>query len=873
MNLLLLLLIVATQPLAPIESRHPDAVEVFHCGFEEAMDKDANFWPDGWTRKKGPNFPAYLPIKIVEAETPEGHYALRIGLNGNAGCVSTPPIEVGSLFSYVLEGTIRTEGLKHDRAFISLSLRDGQGKVLETFVSEQIESAAEGKKIRLGPLVATSEQVRSAVISLHLEPIGDMSDLRGCALFDDIWLGRLPRMSLTTNRADNVYMVGAPIEIQCKVSGIFERNPLMRCEVVDVDGQPVGEPFIRRMENKPSAALAPRDKLLSTAAAEQDKGFVDSLRWKPVITEPGFYRAHVVLEGSTEKVLERQLTLAVIEPRRVAVRGEFGWTLGTGDRPLPYSVLVQLLPQMGLSWAKFPVWLSAKRVEKLDELVDFAERLSLQGVESVGILADPPEEVRPHFGDTPTLTAAAIFSTDPEIWYTSLEPATTRLSLQMHWWQLGHDDDLSFLRDPQLAKRVGRVKKQLEQFGQTAHIGLPWRVLNELPDDRRPPWDFFNLGAEPSLTQDELAAYLPAIDPQKGSRWIALEPLPRDDYALKDRASDLVHRMVAAKQQGANAIFVPNPFNDRTGLMNEDGTPGELLLPWRTTANALSGAKYLGSVILPEGSNNQVFSRDGEIVMVIWNSRPVEERVFLGENIRQLDLWGRGVKPREDEHNHVISVGTLPSFLVGLSEPIVRWNMEFAFEKSQLPSIFGTSHSNAVRIKNFFPQGAAGQVRLNTPEVWKTLPRVIGFKLAAGEELHEPFTIQLPVDATNGHNAIRVDFQITADRDYQFSVYRDLEVGLGDVVIEMSSHLNAQGELEVEQFFTNKTDQLVSFKCSLYAPDRRRLVSQVTRLGPHRDTKRYRFPNGKELIGKTISLRAEEIGGERTFNYRFIAKE
>ena len=75
------------------------------------------------------------------------------------------------------------------------------------------------------------------------------------------------------------------------------------------------------------------------------------------------------------------------------------------------------------------------------------------------------------------------------------------------------------------------------------------------------------------------------------------------------------------------------------------------------------------------------------------------------------------------------------------------------------------------------------------------------------------------------------------------------------------------------QFFTNDTQELLSFKCSVYAPDRRRLVSQVTRLGPQRDTKRYRFPNGKQLIGKTISLRAEEIGGERTFNDRFIAKE
>src|SRR5262245_53447228 len=115
---LLPLLIVAATPAAPIDPRHPDAVEIFHCGFEEKSDRDLDGWPDKWTRKRGPNYPGYLPIKIVESATPEGQFALRIGLNGGAAMVSTPPIEVDSAFSYVLEACLRTEGLKHDRAII-----------------------------------------------------------------------------------------------------------------------------------------------------------------------------------------------------------------------------------------------------------------------------------------------------------------------------------------------------------------------------------------------------------------------------------------------------------------------------------------------------------------------------------------------------------------------------------------------------------------------------------------------------------------------------------------------------------------------------------------------------------------------------------
>ena len=93
--------------------------------------------------------------------------------------------------------------------------------------------------------------------------------------------------------------------------------------------------------------------------------------------------------------------------------------------------------------------------------------------------------------------------------------------------------------------------------------------------------------------------------------------------------------MLAAKTGGADAIFVPNPFDDQQGLMKADGSPGALLLPWRSTALALSGAEYLGSIVLPEGSHNAVFVRDDTAVMVVWHERPTRERLYLGEKSRK----------------------------------------------------------------------------------------------------------------------------------------------------------------------------------------------------------------------------------------------
>ncbi len=885
MSLLLSLLIVAALPRAPIDSRQPDAVEVFHSGFEETADGDVDGWPDGWMRQRGPHYPAYLPVRIVATEAPEGHYALRIGLNGGAASISTPPIEVSSVFSYVLEGYIKTDGLKNDRAYISLTFQDGREQSLQTLTSERVRHSDGWKKIRLGPFTASSDKVHSATIGLHLEPSGDMADLQGEAWFDDVWLARLPHMALQTNQPSNIYEDGSRIDIHCKVSGIFERNPVMKCELLDALGKPVGTPVFERLQSEHDPAADNPEMLRLSESTETDKGFVGSMHWKPVIQQPGFYRARVTLEGNSGKIVERHLTLAVIAPRAQAPRGEFGWTLPRGDQPLSYSVLAQLLPRMGLNWVKLPIWLDENDVVRLDELVNFAERLAMQRIETVGLLMDPPASVRPRFGDSAHLTAAAIFSAEPELWYKSLEPITTRLSLQVHWWQLGGDDDTSFSGDPHLSQRVASVKKQLEQFGQTAHLGFAWRMLNEPPRSAHPAWDFLSLTAQPPLTEQELSQYLPTLTqetkpsrgkasrPSKVAPWIELAPLPRAAYALPDRISDLVHRMVAAKRFGAAGIFIPQPFDAEQGLMNEDGTPGELLVPWRTAALALAGSEYLGSITLPQGSQNHLFLRDGEIVMVVWNSTPVQEDMFLGEHARQIDVWGKVISETGSSGATQFAVGPIPSFITGASEPIVRWNMAVAFEKTQLPSIFGTPHENHLVVKNFFPQGTAVQVRMHTPEAWQTSPRVMNLKLAADEQVREPLTIRLPVDATNGRYPIKIDFNVTADRDYQFSVYRELDVGLGDVVIEMSSHLNAQGDLEVEQIVTNKTDALLSFKCSLYAPDRRRLVSQITRLGQQRDIKRYRLPDGKSLIGKTISLRAEEVGGERTFNFRFVAKE
>jgi hypothetical protein len=602
-------------------------------------------------------------------------------------------------------------------------------------------------------------------------------------------------------------------------------------------------------------------------------GYAGQVRWEPEreadgVLDFGFYGVRVTMHSPSGIVHERRISLAVIRELQ-HVSGEFGWTLPRGDSPLPLDALTELLPHVGINWLKFPVWYGPEDDGRGDELMRFVERLSSARIELIGMLDRPPPEAN---GQQNT-SAASLFSDAASESFTLLDPVLTRLSLKIHWWQLGGDQDTSFVGYPNLPETLQAVRERLFRFGQEVQLGLGWQWPTEMPQGEALPWEFVTLSAYPPLASAELGDYLDGTNSRHAKRWVLIEPLPRDAFPLTTRATDLVEQMMTAKIHQADAVFLPDPFSTQRGLMNDDGTPGELLLPWRTTSLMIGGSQYLGSIRMPQGSRNHIFVRGEHAVMIVWNEKPVEEILYLGGQVQQYDIWGQRTTPGEDEHRQIIPVGRVPTFVTGVSVPVTQWRLAVEFEQTQLPSVFGKPHRNQLTIKNFFNQGAGGKIVLQLPKVWRVDPDWMHLNMAAGETLYKPFEITLPFDASTGRQTVRIDFEIEVDRPYKFSVYRELEIGLGDVVIELSSWLDENENLVVEQRMTNHSSELVDFKCLLYAPGRRRQRNQVFRLGQGQDVKLYHFPGGRELVDQSLYLRAEEIGGQRVLNYRFTAQE
>ncbi len=664
----------------PPPARPAEAIELFHCDFSHDWDKNFDNWPDRWTRERSVAYPHYLPIKLVEDQSPVGDRALRIELNGGAAAVHSPTVRVDAMYTYVVEGYARTENLKHDEAHISVTFLDAKDQPLETIASTPIRRTARWTKLRIGPVSVPSAKAQRATITLHVGPRGEKADLTGAALFADVWLGRLPRMTLAADRHSHLYYVGETPEITCTASGFPLDQPPVTFELFDLEGKLVdrAEQKLVILSAEPTAGLfeeaEPTEPALAERTAEAPQStiapdttdstpqevFAGSAAWKPTFREAGFYRIRVEMPGKTGVANHREISLAIIHKISPRAEGEFGWSLPDGDKPLTLVELAEVLGQSGCNWCKFPLWNESYSSDREEQLVWFAERLGLRKIEMIGLLIAPPSKAVDDDEEAQSQQAAGVFSLPMETWYPSLEPIMTRLSLKVRWWQLGTDQDQSWVGYPQLAKKIALLKKQLTRYGQRIHLGMGWSWLKETPRDK-PTWDFLVFSASPPLTWEEQLAYLRATEVKGCSRWVVLEPLDKESYSTETRATDLVMRMLAAKMERVEAVFVPQAFDDRTGLMNSDGTVGELFVPWRTAAHTLAGAESVGSLNLPGSCNNQIFARGDELVMALWSDQPTKLRLYVGSEARTIDIWGREKPLPEQGGQQMIAVDRAPA--------------------------------------------------------------------------------------------------------------------------------------------------------------------------------------------------------------------
>ncbi|MEJ5341071.1 MAG: hypothetical protein WHT09_05840 [Thermogutta sp.] len=844
----------------------PDLSIVYRCNFDESHDQNYDLFPDYWTRAYGPRYPLYVKAEIVPVASPDSPRSLWGYLDGGSLALSTPPISITQLFSYQAQVWVRTRNVQSDRIFLEVTLLDSNDKPLRLLSSRQLGETAEWTLLSVGPFDVDDPLVAKAVLTLHVEA-GVRADVGAEVWFGTVSLRRLPMLRVTLDRPNGLYLLPQQPCVNCVVSGVPSPAPLLQIRVMNAEQQEVLQEKIS-LESQPAFS---EEEIPPEPALRGITLYKGSAQRTLPLDQPGYYRIRVHLAQDSNSSRDAELAFVIMRPPEGNDLSPFGWSLPLGVLPPGPDRLRELLHHAAVGYVKFPVWCDDNTDKRtLQETSHFLEHLASHGVQIVGLLT-PPDSVREKI--SPHATTLDVLSSDPKIWQPSLEFTFARVATLVRYWQLGEDDGEPLPSPARIQQVLDQAQKALGNVVAEIRLGIPWNWLRPFPPIRLA---FVHLTGEPSLTAEELESFLQAIpkDPAPPQIFLTLRPLDDREYSLRDRVRDLVLRMAATREGAVLAAFHPDPFDPHTGLCTATGTPTELYLPWRTTANALASAQPIGSVLLPGGSTNRIFSIDQQRgVMVLWADRPAREVLYLGSEITAFDAWGKEVPVENTPQGQAILVGDWPLFVYGVSVPIARWRQRVTLATTRLPSVYGVPYRNQLRFQNTFPEPVSGEAFIATPPNWHVSPRHFTFQLQPGETLEREVFFTLPFDAETGPQPVRVDFRAQGESGYRFSSYHFVEVGLGDVYIEVSTRLDESGDLVVQQVFVNETEYPVSFRCELFAPDRRRQFMLIREQGPGRTVHQYRFPRGKDLIGKTLWLRAEEIGGSRTLNYRITAAE
>ncbi len=177
-------------------------------------------------------------------------------------------------------------------------------------------------------------------------------------------------------------------------------------------------------------------------------------------------------------------------------------------------------------------------------------------------------------------------------------------------------------------------------------------------------------------------------------------------------------------------------MDSESGIFNPDGSVGELFLPWRLLNQNLATASYLGSINMPGGSTNFIFADGQSGFMIMWNDRTAVEQLYLGDQIKATDLWGRPLEVEQvqsDRHTpeQRIKVYTVAILLRGVSVQVANWRMRFKLENKSLPSIMAMRTVLPIYVENTLGQSAYGTVNLHSTSLLQ--PGIANLRMQLGE--------------------------------------------------------------------------------------------------------------------------------------------
>src|SRR5690606_22690063 len=128
----------------------------------------------------------------------------------------------------------------------------------------------------------------------------------------------------------------------------------------------------------------------------------------------------------------------------------------------------------------------------------------------VGRLDTPPDSYLELLGDGEERTYAVNIFRDASLWEPSVEPVLSRMGMRLTWFQVGADNDHSFLGNPRIVELLAHMRTRMQLSAQHLKLSISWPWMDALPMPARAPWNARQYSGQPTMTADVMASYAAA---------------------------------------------------------------------------------------------------------------------------------------------------------------------------------------------------------------------------------------------------------------------------------------------------------------------------------------------------------------------------
>ena len=862
---------------------------IFRCLFDEDSDvEDNDEWLNyyHWTRKQGLEngifFPDHLVVRIVEDPNPNpfGKYVLRANVDGGAAALFSPKIPVRAGMSYTVSVYVETRNLAFSEvSILALFYGADTTKPIREIESKKVTNTNGWQQLVIGPIPADMPNVQSLAVGLLVVPPTGRQDYGAQANFTCVEIRESPNITLEMADAHHLFFTPRDIDVRCHYRGLDPQQRSVWFILEDPFGRVIGTNDAGFMIGN-----HPAERFVVTPLHENDV-LHGIATWKNLpLRFPGFYRIRVATPESYIQTLKlpadqtfddpleyiEPLTFAVMSPDSFYPGGEFGWTLD-GWSPDEITAALPTLKQSGLSHLKLPAWLSEEASpQQWETLQQLCKNLSTQRVRLIGLLDPVPKSITSKIAHR-QVNARSMLESNPRLWGDSLQPVLHSLSLLIKDWQWSADTDSSLIdlffdsggkmssSGTDRSRAFHKLFDQ-EQFG--FGVGMTWNWYQDVPSEQLPIPNFYlNFSLDASISPEDAATSLAAMSQRPFQQCVSVSPLPADDYALDVRVKDFVQNLVLMKATGINTISLTAPKDEQTGVLRSDGTPGELYLPWRTTATLLSGARLLGSITLPNRSQNYCFDRGGgKCLMVVWNDEaapddPVLETLYLGNVLDRIDVWGRHTNPEQNGNNQIIQVTQTPVFVTGLNINVARFRLNMQTGVKTISSKPNQTYVIPYSYENESVYPVSVQITPEGPRQgdWTITPPLQMANLEAGHAAAGAFNLTLSSRADTGLRRFHYNVKLSGAESAEFAVYDEMMIGDPNVYMEFVTRMTSKGDLEVIQVFVNNSENVYTYGCRLNVLNRAIPPFRIQRQGFGRVERIYTISRGRALLDSGVT--------------------